>query len=148
MDCNLPGFPVLCYLLEFTPIHVQWVGDAIQPSHPLLPSFLFVFDLYRHQSFFKSINSFTSGGQSTRASVSASVLPMNIQCWFPLELTDLIFLLSKGLSRVFSSTTVWKHQFFGTQPFYGPTFTSIYEYWKNHSFAYMDLCWQSNVSAF
>ena len=47
---------------------------------------------------------------------SASVLPMNIQGWFPLGLTGLISLLSKGLSRVFSSTTIWKHQFFGAQP--------------------------------
>ena len=59
---------------------------------------------------------FTSGGQSTRASASASVLPMNIQGWFPLELTGLISLLSKGLLRVFSSTTVQKHQLFGAQP--------------------------------
>ena len=58
---------------------------------------------------------FTSGGQSTGASVSASVLPMNIQCWFPLGLTGWISLQSKGLSRVFSNTTVQKHQFFGAQ---------------------------------
>ena len=57
-----------------------------------------------------------SGGQNTGASVSASVLPMNIQGWFSLGLTGLISLLSKGPLRVFSSTTVWKHQFFGTQP--------------------------------
>ena len=59
---------------------------------------------------------FTSGGQSTEASASASVLPRNIQGWFPLGLTNLISLLSKGLSRVFSSTTTQKHLFFGTQP--------------------------------
>ena len=59
---------------------------------------------------------FTSGSQSTGAYTSASVLPMNIQSWFPLGLTGLISLMSKGLSRVFSSTTVWKHQFFGAQP--------------------------------
>ena len=59
---------------------------------------------------------FASGGQSVGASASASVLPMNIQGSFPLEWTDLILLLSKGLSRVFSSATVWKHQFFGDQP--------------------------------
>ena len=58
---------------------------------------------------------FASGGQSTGASASASVLPMNIQDWFPLRLTGLI-LLSKELSRVFSSATVQKHQFFGSQP--------------------------------
>ena len=69
-------------------------------------------------SFLKS-QFFTSGGQSIGASASASVLPMNIQGWFPLGLTDLISLLSKG--QVFSSTTVWKHQFLGTQPFLLPS---------------------------
>ena len=59
---------------------------------------------------------FASGGQSIGDSASASVLPMNIQGRFPLELTGLISLQSKGLSRVFSNTTVQKHQFFGTQP--------------------------------
>ena len=59
---------------------------------------------------------FQSGGQGIGASYSASVLPMNIQSWFPLELTGLISLQSKGLSRVFSSTMVQKHQFFSTQP--------------------------------
>ena len=59
---------------------------------------------------------YTSGGQSIGASASTSVLPMNMQGWFPLGLTGFISLLSKGLSRVFSSTTVWKHQFFGAQP--------------------------------
>ena len=59
---------------------------------------------------------FASGGQSIGTSASASVLPMNVQGWFPLGLTGLISLLSKGLSRLFSSTTVWKHQIFDTQP--------------------------------
>ena len=59
---------------------------------------------------------FASGGQSIGASASASVLPMNIQGWFPLGLTSLISFLSKGLSRVFSNTTVRKHQLFGVQP--------------------------------
>ena len=58
-----------------------------------------------------------SGGQSIEASASASVLPMNIQEWFSLGLTGLISLLFEGLSRVFSSTTIWKHQFFSAQPF-------------------------------
>ena len=91
---------------------------------------------------------FTSGGQSIGLSASASVLSMNFQDRFPLGLTGLIPLLSKGLSRVFSNTTVQKHQFFSTQPVYGSTLTSIHDYWKNHSFHYMDLCWQSDVSAF
>ena len=60
---------------------------------------------------------FTLGGQSIRASASASVLPTNIQSWFPLGLTGWISLLSKGLSRVSFSTTIWKHQFFGNSAF-------------------------------
>ena len=91
---------------------------------------------------------FTSGGQSIGGSASTSVIPMNIQGWFPLGLTSLISFLSKGLSRVFSNTTVQKHQFFGAQLLYGPTLTSIQNYWKNHSFDYMDLYQQSNASAF
>ena len=69
---------------------------------------------------------FASGGQSFGASASASVLPMNIQGWFPLGLTDL---QSKGPSRVLSNTTVQKHQFFISH-YYGPTLTSINDYWK------------------
>ena len=76
---------------------------------------------------------FASGSQSIGVSVSTSVLPVNIQDWFPLGWTGWISLQSKGLSRVFSNTTVQKHQFFGTQLFHSPTFTSIRDYWKNHS---------------
>ena len=65
---------------------------------------------------------------------SASVLPMSIQDWFPLEWTGLISLQSKGLSRVFSNTTVQKQFFFGAQLSLCPTLTSIHDYWKNHSF--------------
>ena len=76
---------------------------------------------------------FASSGQSIAASALASVLPMNIQGWFPLVLTSLISLLSKGLSRVFSSTTVWKHLFFSTQLSLWSN-PHIHTYWKNHSF--------------
>ena len=76
---------------------------------------------------------FRSGGQSFGVSTSASVLPMNIQDRFPLGLTSLISLQSKGPSRVFSNTRVQKHQFSSTQLFYGPTLTSIYNSWKKHS---------------
>ena len=66
----------------------------------------------------------------------------------PLGLTGLISLLSKGLSRVFSNTMVWKHQFFGAQPVLCQTFTSVHDYWKNHHFDSLDLCQQSDVSSF
>ena len=71
---------------------------------------------------------FASGGQRTGVSASASVLPMNIQSWFPLEWTGWIFLQSKGFSRVFCNTTVQKHQFFDLLSH--PTLTSIHDYWK------------------
>ena len=79
---------------------------------------------------------FPSGGQRIGVFALASVLPMNIQDWFPLGLTGLISLQSKGLSRVFSNITVQKHQFFGAQVslYYSPTLTSIHDYWENHSF--------------
>ena len=64
---------------------------------------------------------------------------MNIQGWFSLGLTGLTPLLSKGLSRVFFSTTIQKHQHFGAQSFYGPTFTSIHDFWKNRGFDYVYL---------
>ena len=79
---------------------------------------------------------------------SASVLPMNIQDWFPLGWTGWISLQSKRLSRVFSNTTVQKHQFFSAQPSWCPTLTSIHDYWKKHSFDYMNLCQQSDVFVF
>ena len=113
MDCSMPGFPVHHQLPEFTQTHVHWVSDVIQPSHPLLsPSP--AFNLSQHQGLFKWVRSSPSGGQSIRVSASASVLSTHIQDWFPLGWTGWISLLSKGLSRVFFSTTVQKHHFFGT----------------------------------
>ena len=76
---------------------------------------------------------FASSGQCIGVSASTSVLPMNTQDWSPLGWTGWISLQSKGLSRVFSNTTVQKHQFFGTQLSHSPTLTSIHDHWKNHS---------------
>ena len=86
---------------------------------------------------------FASGGQSIGASASVSILPMTIQNWFPLGLTGLSSLLCKGLPRVFSTTTVQKHQFFGAQLYLWSN--SHIRIWllENHSFDYMDFCWQS-----
>ena len=117
--------PCPSQLPELTQTHVHWVGDAIQPSHPLLFPSPPAFNLSQHQSFLKS-RLFASGGPSIGASASPLVLPMNIQGWFPLELTGLISLQSKGLSRVFFSTTVQKHQFFDAQSFGRADLLSVY----------------------
>ena len=99
---------------EFAQTHIHWVGDA---CHSTVFSSVSSFSFYYLQSF-PELGSFpvsrlvASGGPSIGASASASVLPVNIQGWFPLGLTGLISLLSKGLSRLFSSTTVQKHKFF------------------------------------
>ena len=76
---------------------------------------------------------FSSGGQNIGASTSASVLPMNIQSWFPLGLSGLISLQSKGLWRVFSSTMIRKYQFFGAQPSLWSNSDVYKPYWKNHN---------------
>ena len=86
--------------------------------------------------------------QNTGASASASVVPMSIQDWFPLTLTGLISLLSKELSGVYSSTTVWRHQFFGALLLYSPALTTIRDHWEDPSLHYMNLYRQSNVSVF
>ena len=113
MDCSMPGFPILHYLPEFAWTHVRWVSDAIQSSQPLLPPSPSALNLFQHQGLFQWVSSLALGGQSIGA--SASVLPMTVHGWFPLGLTALISLLPKGLSKVFSTTTIWKHQFFGAQ---------------------------------
>ena len=122
-----------------------------QWCHPTISSSVFAFFSCLQSfpalgSFLKS-QYFTSGGQSTGASASALLLPINIQGWFSLGLTGLIPLQSKGFSR--SSPTPQFKSINSSVLFllYGPTLTFICDYWKNHSFDYMDLCWQSNVPA-
>ena len=107
MDYSTPGFPILHNLLEFAQTQVHLISDAIQWSHPQSSLFPPALDPSQHQGFFPMSWLFSSGGQSIRA--SASVLPMDIRDWFPLGLTGLISLQSKGLSRVFSSAKISKH---------------------------------------
>ena len=123
MDCSTLGFPVHHQLPDLAQTHVHRVGDTIQPSHPLSSLSPAAFDLSQHQG-----QLFTWGGQSIGASVSALVLPMNIQDWSSLGWTGWIFLQCKGLSRVLPNTTFEKHQFFSF--LYGPALASIHDYWK------------------
>ena len=112
VDCSMPGFPVHHQLPELPQTYIHRVGDAVQPSHALLSPCLQSFPA---SGSFPMSQFFTSGGQSIGVSASASVLPMNIQDRFLLGSTGLISLQSKRLSRVFSNTTVQKHQLFSTQ---------------------------------
>ena len=131
MDCSTPGSPGLNCLLEFVqnsyPLS-QWCYPTISSSVPLFSSCPQSFPV---SGTFPMSWLFASGGQSIGASASASVLPRNIHGWSTLGLTGLISLQSKGLSRVFSNTTVWKHQFFSSQLSYSPTLTSIRDHCQN-----------------
>ena len=114
MNCSTPGLPFHHQLPEFTQTHAHPVSDAIQPSHPLSSPSPPHPNRSQHQAFPMS-QLFAWGGQSTGVSAFASFLPKKSQGWSPSEWTGWISLQSKGLSRVFSNTTVQKHQFFGTQ---------------------------------
>ena len=134
MDCSTPGLPVHHQLPELAQTHVHRVGDAIQPSHPLLSPSPLVFNLSQHQGLFKWVNSSPSGGQSAEVSSSASVLPIIIRTDFP----------SDGLvgspcsprdSQGSSPTPQFKTISSSVLSFlYSLTFTSLHDYWKNYSF--------------
>ena len=123
----------------------QWYHPTISPSVVPFSSF--------PQSFpasgsFQMSQLFTSGSQSIGVSASSSVLPMDIQDWFPLRLTGLIASQSEGLSRVFSKPQFKSINSLVLSFLYGPILTSIHDYWKNCCFDQRDFCWQSNVSTF
>ena len=115
MNRSMPGLPVHHQLLEFTQTHVHRVGDGIQPSHPLSSPSPPAPNPSQHQESFPMSQLFTWGGQSTGLSALASFFPKNTQGWSPSEWTGWISLQSNGLSRVFSNTTLQKHQFFSAQ---------------------------------
>ena len=96
----------------FTKIHVHWVSDAIQPSHPLSSPSPPAFSLSQHHGLFKWVSSSHQVAKVLEFRLQKSVLPINTQDWSALGWTSWISLQSKGLSRVFSNTTVQKHQFF------------------------------------
>ena len=127
-------------------------GPSSRWCHPTISSSLIPFSSYL-QSFpawgsFQMTQFFASGGQSIGVSASTSVLPLNIQDWFPLGWTGWISLQSKGLSRVFSTTTGQKHQFFSAQfSLYSNSHIHMWLLEKPQLWL-MDLCWQSNVSSF
>ena len=122
-----------------------WCHEALSSSDAL---FSFCHQFFPAPGTFPLSHLFASDDQNTRASASGSVFPVNIHGWSPLRLTGLISLLSIGLSGVFSSTTIWRHQFFAFCLICCPAFITICDRWGDHSLDYMDLCQRSNVSIF
>ena len=152
LQAQLPLSSIIsCSLLKFMCIESVMLTNHLNLSHLLCLQSLPASISFCLQSLLASVSfsmswHFTSGGQSIGA--SATVPPMNIQDWFITGLTGLISFLSEGLLRVSSSTTIWNHHSLVLSFLYDPNLTSIHDHWKNHSFNYMDLCWQSNVSSF
>ena len=134
MDCQQASLP--CPALSSgvwsnsSPLS-QWCQPTISPSDTL---FSFCPKSFPASGTFPMSWQFPSDDQNTGASISASVLPMNIQDWFPIELTCLITLLSQGLSRAFSKTTILSISFLVLSLLYDPTLSSKHKCWKKHSF--------------
>ena len=148
MNHNMPGLPVHHQLQEFTQTHVHWVGDAIQPSHPLSSPSLPAPNPSQHQGLFPWVNFLHE---------VAKVLEFQLQHQ-PFQWTPRTDPLQDGLvgspcsprdSQESSPTLQFKSINFSVLSFlHSPTLTSICGHWKNHSLDQTDLCWQSNVSAF
>ena len=139
---------LLCPLLS------RWVSSNSCPlsqwSHPIISSSVVPFSscpqCFPTSGSFPVSWLFASGGQ--RIGVLASILPVNIQDWFPLGCIGWISVQSKGLSRVFSNTTVQSINSLVLSFLYSSTLTPTHDYWKKYSFDCMDLCQQIDVSAF
>ena len=148
MDCSMPGFPVYQHLLEFAQTHVRWVRYATQSSHPRSSPSPPAFSLSQHQGLFKWVSCLH---QVTK------VLELQLQHQSLQWIFRVSFLYGRLVWSPYSPRESQKSsptlQFKNINSLvlslvYGPTLISIHDYWKNDSFDYMDLCWQSIVSAF
>jgi len=147
MDCSMPDFPVPHHLSECPSSCSldRWCHPAVSSSDAL---FSFCPQSFPASGTFPMSHLFTSDDHNTGASALASVLPVNIQGCSPLRLTGLLSLLFEGLSGVFPAS-----QFKGINSLafcllYGPALSNICDHWEDHSLDYVNLCQQSNVSAF
>ena len=139
MDCNTPGFPVLHHLLELAQTHVHWVGDAIQPSHPLSSPSLLAFNLSQHQDLFQSVSS-SHQGQLFASGAKVVELQLRHQSFseysglisFRIDWFDLLALQGSQESSPISQFRSINSSVLSL--LYGPTLISIHDFWKNHSF--------------
>ena len=148
MNCSTSGLPVHHQLPEFTQTHVHWVSDAIQPSPPLSSPSPPAFNLSQHQGLFKRVS-------SSHQVVKVLEFQFQHQSFQWIFRTDFFYdgLVGSPRSPRDSQESSPTPQFKSINSLmlsflYSPTLTSIHDYWKNHSLNYLDLCWQSNFSAF
>ena len=141
MDCSMPGFPVHHQFLELAVTHVHQVGDAIQPSHPLYSPSPPGFNLAQHQGLFKWV--------SSSHQVELQLQHRFFQWIFRIDfLQDWLVWFSCSPKDSQESSPIPQFKSINSLALsflYSPTLTSILDYWKNHSFNYMGLCWQNDV---
>ena len=148
MDCSMPGFPVHCQLSELAHTHIHWVSDAIQPSHPLSSPYPPACSLAQHYGLFQWVSFLHQVAKVFEFQLQHQSLQWIFRTDFlqdglvgsPCSLRDYE---ESSPTPQFKSINSLAHRFL-----YGPTLTSIHDYWKNHSLDETDLCWQSNISAF
>ena len=147
MDCSMTGFPVLHYLLEFAQTHVCWIGDAIQPSHPLLPSSS-AFSFPQHQGLFQWVS-------SSHQVIKLLELQLQHQSFHWIFRVDFLqdWLVwspccPRGPQESSPAPQFKSISSLALSLLYSPTLIPIHDYWKNHSFNCPEFCWQSDVSAF
>ena len=148
MDCSMPGFPAHCQLPELAQTHVHWVSDAIQPSHPLSSPSLPAFSFSQHQRLFQWVSS--SHQVAKVLEFNFNISPSNEHLGLISFRMDWLDLLAVSRdSQDSSPAPQFKSINSSMLSFlFSPTLTSIHDYWKNYGFDYMNLCWQSDVSAF
>ena len=151
MDCSMPGFPIFHYLPKFDQTHVHQVGDAIQPSHPVSPFSSCPQPFPASRSFLMNWL-FAPDGQSVWASASALVLPMNIQDWLPLGLTEIDLLAVQGTLKSLLQNHSSKTTVLQLSAFFMVQLSHLYiTTGKTIALTILgkpSLCWQSDVSAF
>ena len=148
VKCSTPGFPVLDCLLVLAQTHVHWVSEAIQPSHPLLLPSPPALNLCQYQCLFQWVS-------SSHQVAKVSELQLQHQSFQWIFWVDFLWdwLVCSCCPRDSQESSQAPPQFKSINSWllsllHGPTLTSIHDYWKNHSFHYMDLCQQVDVSAF
>ena len=139
IDCNMPGFPVLHYLLEFSQTHVHCIDDAIQPSHPRSPPSTTALNLSRHQGLFQWVGSSPQVAQVLQLQHQPFqwIFRVDFLCnwlvWSPCCPRDTQESSPESQSESISSSVPIL--------LYGPILTSIHDYGKNHIFYFTDPCW-------
>ena len=129
-DCSMPGLPVHHQLLEFTQTHVHWVGDVIQPSHPLLSPSPPAFNLSKHQGLFKWVSS----SHQVAKVLAFSISPSNEHPGLIFRMDWLDLLVAQGILKSLPTPQFKNINSSAFSFSNSPTFTSIHDYWKNHSF--------------